>query len=293
MRARFISALVAALTACVLLPATSSAAPASQGCDESHHSDTGHGANQGGPYDSTCDGSPSGNGNGNGQATGKPCAGCVGNADDKNPKGQYPNGTDHNAGYECDRNHGIGRTNPAHTGCTQDTTVNPPPPNEQKCPNGSPLPASGKCETDNPKCPDGSPMPQSGNCGHGNNCPNGQVPVNGSCETKTETPPPTTSTIQPPPPEQAVLGERAEGDNAPASTTPADDRQEVLGENAAGTEDESPATPPASAQAAQPESASANKTLPFTGTDVIALLLAAGIALLGGVALRRLAADRA
>ena len=123
MRVRFISALVAALTACVLLPATSSAAPASQGCDGSHHSDTGHGANQGGPYDNTCDGSPSGNGNGNGQATGKPCAGCVGNADDKNPgyntngKGQMPNGSDHNAGYECDRNHGIGRTNPAHTGC--------------------------------------------------------------------------------------------------------------------------------------------------------------------------------
>jgi hypothetical protein len=117
MKVRFTSALVAALTACVMLPAASAAAPASQGCDESHHSDTGHGANQGGPYDSTCDGSPSGNGNGNGQATGKPCAGCVGNADDKNPKGQMPNGSDHNAGYECDRNHGIGRTNPAHTGC--------------------------------------------------------------------------------------------------------------------------------------------------------------------------------
>src|SRR3954463_6839046 len=124
MRVRFISALVAALTACVLLPATSSAAPASQGCDGTHHSDTGHGANQGGPYDNTCDGSPSGNGNGNGKATGKPCAGCVGNADDKNPKGQMPNGSDHNAGYECDRNHGIGRTNPAHTGCK---TTTPPP----------------------------------------------------------------------------------------------------------------------------------------------------------------------
>jgi hypothetical protein len=278
MRVRLISALVAALTACVLLPATSSAAPASQGCDATHHSDTGHGANQGGPYDNTCDGSPSGNGNGNGQATGKPCAGCVGNADDKNPgfnngKGQMPNGSDHNAGYECDRNHGIGRTNPAHTGCTQGTTENPPPP--QKCPNGS-------------------PVPPSGNCGQGNNCPNGQTPVNGSCETKTETTPPPTSTNQPPP-GQAVLGERAEGKNAPASTpksnTPAS-RQKVLGENAAGTE-ESPATPPASAQASQPERASANKPLPFTGTDVIALLLAGCIALMGGVALRRLATHRA
>src|SRR3954447_8447912 len=78
----------------------------------------------GGPYCSTRDGSASGNGNGNGQATGKPCAGCVGKADNKNPKGQMPNGSDHNNGYECDGNNGIGKTNPAHTGC-QST---PPPP---------------------------------------------------------------------------------------------------------------------------------------------------------------------
>src|SRR3954454_21249002 len=76
----------------------------------------------GGPYCSTRNGSPSGNGNGGGKATGKPCAGCVGKADNKNPQGQRPNGTDHNAGYECDRNHGIGRSNPAHTGCTTPTT---------------------------------------------------------------------------------------------------------------------------------------------------------------------------
>ena len=40
-----------------------------------------------------------------------------------------PNGSDHNAGYECDRNHGIGRSNPAHTGCTSSvppTVVTPP-----------------------------------------------------------------------------------------------------------------------------------------------------------------------
>jgi LPXTG-motif cell wall-anchored protein len=71
----------------------------------------------GGAYCSTRDGSPSLNGNGNGQATGKPCAGCVGKADNKNPKGQMPNGSDHNNGYECDGNNGIGKTNPAHTGC--------------------------------------------------------------------------------------------------------------------------------------------------------------------------------
>jgi hypothetical protein len=85
---------------------------------------SGHGANTHGPYDSTRDGSPSGNGNGTGLAVGKPCAGCVGKAGNKNPKGQLPGGSDANAGYECDRNHGIGRSNPAHTGCR--TVVTPP-----------------------------------------------------------------------------------------------------------------------------------------------------------------------
>jgi hypothetical protein len=80
---------------------------------------TGNGANTHGSYDSTRDGSPSANGSDTGEATGRPCAGCVGAADNKNPQGQYPNGSDHNAGYECDRNQGIGQTNPAHTGCTE------------------------------------------------------------------------------------------------------------------------------------------------------------------------------
>src|SRR5260221_13210473 len=53
--------------------------------------DKGVGANNGpGPYTSTRDGSPSGNGNGNGNSIGKPCAGCVGKADNKNPAGQMP-----------------------------------------------------------------------------------------------------------------------------------------------------------------------------------------------------------
>jgi hypothetical protein len=90
-------------------------------CTNTHLSDanfTGHGANVSGPYDTTCDGSPSRNGNGdNGQ--GKPCAGCVGNADNKNPPGQQPDPTrDGNNGYECDNNQGVGKTNPAHSGCT-------------------------------------------------------------------------------------------------------------------------------------------------------------------------------
>ena len=86
-----------------------------------------------GPYDNTCDGSPSENGQGGGNATGRPCMGCVGNADDKNPPGQYPNGANdgnrgngkgngRNRGYECDDNNGVGKGNPAHTGCQPSST---------------------------------------------------------------------------------------------------------------------------------------------------------------------------
>ena len=80
-------------------------------------------------YCSNGTGLPTGNGVGDGKAVGQPCAGCVGKADNKNPKGQAPDGpTDRNAGYECDRNQGIGQTNPAHTGCTTSTTQPAPPP---------------------------------------------------------------------------------------------------------------------------------------------------------------------
>ena len=87
---------------------------------------SGNGANEHGAYDSTRDGSASDNGNGEGAATGEPCAGCVGKADNKNPAGQAPDGSDANNGYECDGNSGVGRTNPAHTGCVvPDTSVTP------------------------------------------------------------------------------------------------------------------------------------------------------------------------
>src|SRR4051794_14031176 len=125
----------------------------------------------GGPYCSTRDGSPSGNGNGGGKATGKPCAGCVGKADNKNPKGQYPNGSDHNAGYECDRNHGVGRSNPAHTGCTS----------TPGCPEGQVMDENGDCTT--PGCPEGQVMDENGDCTTPG-CPEGQVmDENGDCTT--------------------------------------------------------------------------------------------------------------
>jgi hypothetical protein len=78
------------------------------------------GANTSGAYDPSGVGLPSGNG----VATTQPAAGTVGNADDKNPPGQAPDGSDGNNGYECDGNQGIGQTNPAHTGCAE---VPPPP----------------------------------------------------------------------------------------------------------------------------------------------------------------------
>ena len=94
------------------------ATTAPSGCTNPHQADfTGNGANTSGPYDSTCDGRASANGLGTGQATGQPCMGCVGNADNQNPKGQMPNGSDRNAGYECDLNKGVGQGNPAHTNC--------------------------------------------------------------------------------------------------------------------------------------------------------------------------------
>ena len=109
----------------VVLAGAASAANPNAGCDQTPYGDPGNGANHGGAYDDTCDGSASGNGNGGGNANGKPCAGCVGNADEKNPPGQDPDGSDANSGYECDENSGVGKTNPAHTGC-ESNSVAPP-----------------------------------------------------------------------------------------------------------------------------------------------------------------------
>jgi hypothetical protein len=78
-------------------------------------------------------GAPSMNGNGGGNAGGKPCAGCVGNADNKNPPGQFKNAGDHNHGYESscgirEKNNGIAKGNPAHSvgSCNGSTTTTQP-----------------------------------------------------------------------------------------------------------------------------------------------------------------------
>jgi hypothetical protein len=86
--------------------------------DSGGKSDTGKGANKGDAYENTCPNGDSQNGEGGGEGGGKPCAGCVGQADDKNPPGQMPSADeDGNNGYECDHNNGVAKTNPAHTGC--------------------------------------------------------------------------------------------------------------------------------------------------------------------------------
>ncbi|HEU4511499.1 MAG TPA: LPXTG cell wall anchor domain-containing protein [Nocardioidaceae bacterium] len=69
------------------------------------------------------------NGLGDGEAVGRPAAGSVGRADNKNPPGQEPGPEDGNRGYECDwpgsrPNQGIAEGNPAHTGCV--TEEKPP-----------------------------------------------------------------------------------------------------------------------------------------------------------------------
>lgn len=80
------------------------------------------GANSGcGSYCPSGVGQPSGNG----VAIHQPAAGTKGKADFKNPPGQAPDGSDANNGYECDGNQGVGKTNPAHSGCAP---VYPPPP---------------------------------------------------------------------------------------------------------------------------------------------------------------------
>src|SRR5215216_4567144 len=77
-----------------------------EGCPNTYQDNSnGGGANGDGPYDSTCDGSPSSNGNDDDNGN-QPCAGCVGNADDQNPPGQGQGGGDNNQGYECDGNQG-------------------------------------------------------------------------------------------------------------------------------------------------------------------------------------------
>jgi hypothetical protein len=102
-------------------------------CPNKHAADEDQGRGANDPedhaYETTCDGRPSQNGQGGGNANGRPCQGCVGNADNKNPPGQEddPPGDpppSSNRGYECDTtgdppNQGVAEGNPAHSTCEE------------------------------------------------------------------------------------------------------------------------------------------------------------------------------
>jgi hypothetical protein len=167
---RIVGAAVAAGVICVgafaLFGSPVSASPGDHGNSPAHQIYTtpqptsnadysGHGANVHGPYDSTRDGSASQNGKCDGKAAGKPCAGCVGKADNKNPAGQMPGGSDNNAGYECDRNQGVGQGNPAHTSCTESVPTPSESPTETESTSGGSGPG-GTSSSDTPPPSSGS-----------------------------------------------------------------------------------------------------------------------------------------
>jgi hypothetical protein len=164
--------------------------PGGQVCDGDPNNAPGAGGN----YENTCPAGPSQNGAGDGQANGKPCAGCVGNADDKNPPGQAVSGpTDSNNGYECDQkgrsanegNNGVGYGNPAHTGCqSTDTPCVPTTQNNHCNTDCVPTAQNHHCNTD---C---VPSAANNQC---QPCPAGQtMGANGTCEAPCV---PTSSTV--------------------------------------------------------------------------------------------------
>ena len=216
------------------------------------------GANNGGncgAYCSTRNGSPSLNGNGNGKATGKPCAGCVGKADNKNPPGQRPNGSDPNNGYECDGNHGIGRSNPAHTGCVAAATPPATPPQTPPPPPTTP-----------PGTPPGSPP------GTPAGTPPGTPPAGGGTPST-----PSSATPNGPPSSAGPAGStRGTRNGSPSSGN-------------AGVEGHQQTAPtPAPASMTQSLPAKRSGRLPFTGDELVVMALA-GLALLAaGIWLRRL-----
>jgi LPXTG-motif cell wall-anchored protein len=186
----------------------------------------------------------------------------VGKADNKNPKGQMPNGSDHNNGYECDGNNGIGKTNPAHTGCTP-PVVTPPDETCETNPELCPPCEQGEPECPNPPCVPGQPECPNPPCVPGQpECPNPPcVPGQPECPN-----PPCVAgdDVCPPPP----------GTNRPPT---------VL-----GTEAFRPSGAIAGVQATATTAQPAQGTLPNTGANELAGLLAAsgmGLLVVGGAVL--------
>jgi LPXTG-motif cell wall-anchored protein len=280
---------------------------------ESPADQTGRGANAGDcdadrdvhPYCSTRNGSPSRNGNGNGEAKGKPCAGCVGKADNKYPKGQSPGPhRDGNRGYECDHNNGIGKSNPAHTGCT-DSPDEPEKPEEPCKP--------GKCDSDGcppwKDCDGGDECPSWKDCdSHGcppwkdcgdDSCVGGECPTDedkcerGDKECREDTTPPTVTPTCP----DGDWNGMEEGCGTPPSSPEVGPEFE---DEVAGVEQERTG-PPAFVEMERPNRAPAEVApsagfLPDTGAGQFGLAaLAGGVLLAAGgavIAMRRPQAKR-
>jgi hypothetical protein len=195
----------------------------------------------GGVYDATCTGAQGGNGNNNNpdHTPGPPCAGCVGNADNKEPPGQQPGGNDNNSGYECDGNEGVGQGNPAHTSCTTPTPT--PTPTESETPTPTPTPTESETPTPTPtptETPTATPTPTPTDSE--DQCPNNPDRTEPPCEPEVEPtpsptptqpeqtptpPPPTTDDNQPPPagpPTETPPVDNPTDDTPPVETPPVD-----------------------------------------------------------------------
>jgi len=219
-------------------------------------------------YASTRDGSPSHNGVGNGNATGKPCAGCVGKADNKNPPGQHLNGSDHNAGYECDRNQGVGQTNPAHTACQPST--------------GGCIPSSTNNDCGNTNGSGCTPTPANDNCGNSNGgtgCT--PTPANDNCGNSNGGTGPCVATLAPSC--NSAGQSTGPGISTTAAVTPAANSPAAANPSAAGGTASASATAPlpgASQSVPAARSGAQSRGLAFTGDDVTGELIA-GLALVG------------
>jgi hypothetical protein len=247
----------------------------------------------GGVYDATCDGTQGGNGNNDNpdHTPGPPCAGCVGHADNQEPPGQQPGGSDANNGYECDGNQGIGQGNPAHTSCTPSptpTSVEPTPtptPTETSV-EPTPTPTPTPTETDEDVCPNiegmqttvppGMTVAASGECtSPRDNTPPNAPPVGNT--PPTDAPPETTPPVDAPPVDTPPVDTP---DVAPDLSTPGD---VVLGVRF--TRPRLGFEPSVAADRVEAAVQTQQGALPFTGTAVtwlvpIALMLIAPGALL-------------
>lgn len=251
-----------------------------------------------GPYCSTRDGAPSLNGNGNGNAYGKPCAGCVGRADNKNPQGQKPGGSDHNAGYECDSNKGIGKTNPAHTGCTSTPPQCVPTDANHHCGTDCvPTGANHHCGTDcvptdaNHHCgSDCVPTANNNNC-QPPQCQAGQSGTPPNCVTNHPQCVPTADNPCTTPTGCVATAANNFCGNPPSGCkpTPANNFcSEVLGEvNQKPTVVDGVSLPTTNKPGVQVlgEKVTRGGTLPFTGTDALGLATTSALFLLGGTVL--------